>query len=105
MTVVSYEEEVGPDVIVKVVSQEGYCGAGYNVGDEIRFCGLSVEGKVCIHALGTLLPTIKTLKFGGSFPWRDDLNTAGAACPDAGNPVVFEITRIPGQVSKGKDEY
>ena len=102
MKIVSYEEVVGPDVVAEVVSQQGHCGAGYKVGDRMRFCGFAVEGRVCLHALDSMLSIVNMLKFGGSYPWRDDPDTAQIACPDASNPVVFEIRRFPGQVS-GKE--
>ena len=31
--------------------------------------------------------------YGASFPWLEDKDVAPHACPDAFNPVVFEIRR------------
>jgi uncharacterized repeat protein (TIGR04076 family) len=32
--------------------------------------------------------------FGGRLPWSEDPDTAIVACPDAENPLVFELRRI-----------
>jgi|APSaa5957512622_1039677.scaffolds.fasta_scaffold209820_1 uncharacterized repeat protein (TIGR04076 family) len=93
MKIVSQEEEIGYDVVATVVSQTGYCGAGYNVGDEIRFCGHAVEGKTCIIALYSFLPRVFAFKYGAEFPWAEDKDVSLNACPDSHNPVVFEIRR------------
>lgn len=90
---VSFEEEVGYDVIAKVISQTGRCAAGYQVGDEIAFCGQSVDGKICTIALYVLLPRVFALKYGAEFPWARDKDVSHHACPDPKNPVVFEIRR------------
>jgi uncharacterized repeat protein (TIGR04076 family) len=48
---------------------------------------------MCSWAFYTLFPFAEVLQFGGSFPWEDDKDRATIACPDAGNPVVFELRR------------
>ncbi len=83
------------DVAVRVVSQQGYCGAGHKLGDEWKINGRTPEG-ICLSAFNALSPAVRVLMFGGSFPWSPDPDTATAACPDAANPVVFEIRRIGG---------
>ncbi len=95
MKIVSPSEEVGQDVIVTVLSQTGHCGAGYQPGDKVSFCGYDIEGKLCIHALYSLLPKVFAMKYGATFPWLDDPDVTTHACPDATNPVVFELRRIP----------
>ena len=94
MKILTQEEEHGFDTLVTVVSQHGHCGAGCQVGDQTLFSANRIEGKVCIHALGTLLPTIKALRYGATFPWLEDPDVAQEACPDAANPVIFEIRRL-----------
>jgi len=37
---------------------------------------------------------LRTLMFGGTFPWSPDPEAVTVACPDAENPVVFELRRI-----------
>ena len=79
---------------VKVASIKGTCGAGYEVGDIARVTEQGVEGKICIHALYSMLPAVFALMYGARFPWLSDPDKKTHACPDAANPVVFEITRV-----------
>jgi uncharacterized repeat protein (TIGR04076 family) len=53
-----------------------------------------VEGRICIHALYSMLPAVFAMLFDAKFPWLEDPDTKTHACPDAYNPVVFEITRV-----------
>lgn len=79
---------------VKVASVKGICGI-HKVGDTARITEQGVEGKICIHALYSLLPAAFAMLYEARFPWltvNPDKKTH--ACPDAANPVVFEITRI-----------
>jgi len=84
-------------IVVKVIRQEGHCGAGHQVGDEVAFDGETVQGKMCIHALYSLLPKVFAMRYGAQFPWLQDPDVATHACPDAWNPVVFEVKRIRNQ--------
>ncbi len=77
----------------KVISQKGSCGIGHKVGDEIIFTEDGVKGKICIHALYSFLPKVFAMMFDSQFPWLDDPDVSTSACPDAYNPVVFEISR------------
>jgi len=79
---------------VKVASIKGICGAGYKVGDIARITEQGVEGKICIHALYSMLPAVFAMMYGARFPWLSDPDKKTHACPDAANPVVFEITRV-----------
>jgi len=81
-------------VVARVKSQEGSCGMGHKVGDETRFTEAGVEGLICIHALYSMLPAVFFFFFDAKFPWLEDPDTKTHACPDAYNPVVFEITRV-----------
>ena len=82
------------EVVARVVEQGGHCAAGHQVGDQVTFDGLTVRGKVCIHALYSFLPKVFAMRYGAQFPWLDDPDVATHACPDAKNPVVFEIRRV-----------
>jgi uncharacterized repeat protein (TIGR04076 family) len=85
----------GYKIVARVISQEGHCAAGHQVGDEIVFEGKTIEGQVCIHALYSFLPKVFAMRYGADFPWlEEDPDVATHACPDAYNPVVFEIRRI-----------
>ena len=80
-------------VRVKVISQKGHCEAGHKVGDEWLVGEKTPQG-MCIFAFASLLPFMTPLMFGGSFPWEKDPDVTTAACPDADNPVVFELRRL-----------
>jgi uncharacterized repeat protein (TIGR04076 family) len=81
-------------VIAKVKSQKGTCALGHKVGDNITFTESEVRGKICIHALYSMLPAVFAMMYEAQFPWLEDPDTKTHACPDVNNPVVFEITRI-----------
>ncbi len=81
-------------VIARVIKQEGQCAAGHRVGDEVTFTDNEVRSKVCIHALYSFLPKVFAMRYGAEFPWLEDRDVATHACPDAWNPVVFEIRRV-----------
>ncbi len=81
------------DVVARVVSQEGTCGTGHKVGDEWVIGALTPEG-ICLSAFNVILSAARVLMFGGSFPWSSDPDTDTVACPDAANPVVFELRRV-----------
>jgi len=81
------------DVIAKVISQKGTCGAEHKVGDQWVIGSKTTEG-ICLSAFNALFPSLRLLRFGGSFPWSSDPDVATAACPDAQNPVVFELRRV-----------
>ena len=81
------------DIRIKVISQKGRCSTGHKVGDEWVTAGKTPEG-ICLNAFGMLLPNVRTLMYGGEFPWEADKDTTTVCCPDAINPVVFEIRRI-----------
>jgi uncharacterized repeat protein (TIGR04076 family) len=81
-------------VKAKVKSVKGTCGLGHKVGDVVKFTETGVEGKICIHALYSMLPAVFAMMFEAQFPWLEDPDTKTHACPDAANPLVFEITRI-----------
>ncbi|MFN3763786.1 MAG: TIGR04076 family protein [Anaerolineae bacterium] len=83
----------GYTIIARVIRQEGHCAAGHQVGDEVVFDGLTVQGKICISALYSMLPKVFAMRYGATFPWLEDPDVAPHACPDAWNPVGFEIRR------------
>jgi len=82
------------EVLVKVVSQKGTCVHEHKVGDEWVIGRKTPEG-ICLSAFDALLPNARVLMFGGSFPWETDPDVSTVACPDAKNPVVFELRRLP----------
>ena len=80
-------------VKLKVVSQKGTCVVGHEVGDEFVTSGATPKG-ICLVAFNSMFPSIWALMFGGSFPWSKNPNKETVACPDAENPVVFEVQRM-----------
>ncbi len=82
------------DIEVTVKSQKGKCAFGHKVGDKILFDGRSVKGEVCYSALLVLFPKVFAMRYGVEFPWSKNGDTVVNACPDAENPVVFEIKRV-----------
>lgn len=81
-------------VIAEVIRVGGHCASGHRPGDKVIFDGTSVQGKICIHALYSLLPKVLAMRYGANFPWLKDKDIATHACPDAINQVVFEIRRL-----------
>ena len=75
------------DVIARVISQNGTCGAGHEVGQS---------------ALNAISPAVRVLMSGEAFPWSGEHGIANAAYPDAGNPVVFELRRLTTQPGSGQ---
>ena len=81
------------EVVAKVVSQNGTCGAKHKVGDRWVIGSKTPEG-ICLSAFNALFPSLRVLRFGGSFPWGTNPDVTTVACPDAQNPVVFELRRL-----------
>lgn len=76
-----------------VISVGGHCAQGHKVGQSWVMEGTTPAG-ICLSGLASLLPRLTALRFGAEFPWAEDKDTAVVACPDAKNPVVFELRRI-----------
>ena len=81
-------------VIAEVISQKGSCALNHKVGDRVTFTESGVEGKICIHALYSMMPGVFAMMYEADFSWLKDPDKKTHACPDAFNPVVFEIRRI-----------
>ena len=88
-------EDGGYRVEVKVIRQEGTCQFGHQVDDVLVFDGETVQGRICLSALYSFLPKVFAMRYGADFPWlKENKDVSTHACPDAYNPVVFEIRRI-----------
>ncbi len=82
-----------------VISQEGHCSAGHRVGDEIIFDWATheIEGRICLHALYSVLPKIYALAQGGNVAYataEDGSKVARHACPDGYNPLILELKLV-----------
>jgi len=87
--------EKGYKIIAKVVSRKGTCEFGHKIGDEVVFDGETIQGRICMSALYSFLPKVYAMRYGAAFPWlKENKDVATHACPDAFNPVVFEICRV-----------
>jgi len=78
----------------RVISVKGECAQGYKPGDEATITERSVEGHLCVHALYVMLPAAFAMLYDVEFPWLADKDRKTHPCPDAANPVVFELTKI-----------
>ena len=72
---------------------KGTCSAGHKVGDEF-IIGDTLPAGMCSWAFYSLFPFISALQSGGDFPWEKDPDKTTVACPDAENPLVFQLTRV-----------
>ncbi len=80
-------------VRIEVISQEGRCAQEHKVGDSWVVEGKTPEG-ICLSAYDALSSRLQVLMFSGALPWSADPDVARVACPDAKNPVVFELRRL-----------
>jgi len=78
----------------KVLRVRGDCSQGHKPGDVVVFTEGGVVGHVCVHALYSMLPKVFAMMFNAEFPWAVNPDVLTHACPDAENPVVFELTRV-----------
>lgn len=79
-----------------VISQEGHCDAGHKVGDSAIFDWDTheVKGKLCLHALYSVMPKVYGLAMGGNVAFAkadDGTLVARHACPDGYNPLILEL--------------
>ena len=81
------------EIRIKVISQEGTCSYEHKVGDE-WILGKTTPQGICLSAYNALYPEARAMMFGASFPWTSDPDVTEVACPDAANPLVFELRRL-----------
>ena len=79
---------------VKVISQTGSCACGHKVGDTWIVAAKTPEPGICATALCSMLDKIRILRYGGRFTYKENPIITTSACPDAENPVVFQIRRM-----------
>ena len=82
------------EVRAEVVSQKGTCELGHGAGDVVRFTDHGVEGRICIHALYSMMPAAFAMLFDVEFPWLPDKDVKTHPCTDAATPVVFELKKL-----------
>ena len=69
----------------------GECPSGLEVGRAWVIDDYLCPQGMCVFAYNSIMPFITTLRFNGRFPWREE-PMARVCCPDAGHPVVFQLT-------------
>jgi uncharacterized repeat protein (TIGR04076 family) len=82
---------------VKVLSKNLPPCEIYEVGDEIVFDEKDIKGKICYHALASMMYKIYAMRYGIEWPWYTpdrDKDLSYSPCPDVARPVTFEIRRI-----------
>jgi uncharacterized repeat protein (TIGR04076 family) len=79
-------------VTATVKSIGGQC-AFHRLGDQIVYDGRSIDGRFCPTAFMAMMPTLFAMRLGAQFPGLEDPDVMTFACPDAKNPVVFELRR------------
>jgi uncharacterized repeat protein (TIGR04076 family) len=88
-------DDGGYRIEVRVISRKGTCQFGHQVDDVVVFDGETISGRICLSALYSFLPKVFAMRYGADFPWlKENKDVSTHACPDAYNPVVFEIRRI-----------
>lgn len=80
-------------VKLTISSAQGTCSAGHRVGDSWTLESKTPEG-LCTGAFNSLFGAYRVMRYGGVLPWCQDQDVAYVACPDAANPVVFEVRRL-----------
>jgi uncharacterized repeat protein (TIGR04076 family) len=81
-------------VQAKVISMKGTCSLGHQIGDTAVITERGVEGKICIHALYSMMPAAFAMLFDVEFPWLADKDVKTHPCTDAATPVVFELRKV-----------
>lgn len=81
-------------ITIKEILGTGKCSQGFKVGDTWLIEDGLTPANFCMSAFGSIYGTIRTMRYGGEFPWGDpDVTSVG--CPDFHNTVVYEIKRLP----------
>lgn len=77
--------------VVEVMGS-GRCSSDlHDVGQSWDVSDAVIPQGMCAWAYNSIQPFITALYCNGRFPWRDD-PVARVCCPDADNPVVFQIS-------------
>lgn len=74
---------------------EGYCsllkdGQEFIVDEDVS----QMPEGFCDTAWHNIWPNVRTLSFGGNFPWFENKGIAITCCIDGLRPVVFKLERV-----------
>jgi len=81
------------DVRIKVVYQKGHCAFGLKEGDE-WIVGATTPAGICNAAYISLYPYLRVLQRDGTNKYHLGAKVTRVACPDAWNPIVFELSPV-----------
>jgi uncharacterized repeat protein (TIGR04076 family) len=95
LTVAVKMAEYNVEIEVKRIEGTGICPAHHKIGDIFKVTGPEKVEGLCGWAYHALLPFMTVLRFGGEFPWEENMDVAVVCCPDPNNSVIFEIRRTP----------
>jgi len=82
---------------IKVTIKEvvkGECSQGFKAGDSWTIKDAKTPGGMCASAYNAMAPAIRTLRYGGEFPWSEDKDVSLISCPDLQHWVVYEVRRF-----------
>lgn len=82
-------------ITVTDIMGTGRCSQGFKVGDTWLFEKNITPNNFCASAFHSVYPLVKLLYYGGGIPWHTDDSPIYITCPDAHNPVVYELKRLP----------
>ena len=82
------------DIKVKVIYQRGVCSYGHKEGDEWLH-GSTTPAGLCPAAYISFYPYLRILQRGGTNKYHLGPEVTRVACPDAWNPIIFELSRVP----------
>ena len=81
------------EIRVRIVGRKGHCSAGLEVGDE-WIVGDKTPLGICNAAYISIYPYLRVLRRGGTNKHHLGPKITRVVCPDAWNPVVFELSPI-----------
>ena len=84
---------IGSKVEGTVLSVNGECTLGYQVGDKFDLSVHKTDG-LCGFFYHHCFPSIMTLQLGGGFPMGEDKDVMMMVCPHAGIDVTLELRRV-----------
>ena len=83
--------------IVKVAVHsvtKGKCSQGFKAGDSWLIEDGRTPGGMCSGAYDSVVPAIRTLRYGGEYPWNEDKDVTYVSCPDPEHCVIYEVRRL-----------
>ncbi len=81
-------------VTIMDIHGSGECHLGFKKGDTWLIENNLTPTNFCMIAFETVYPAVKTIRYGGVYPWGESEATR-VCCPDFNSPVIFEIRRLP----------